>query len=462
MSISGYAKTFILTVLLVMVLAGCGSAPAAKKASQKEERPEWVDNYPVDPDYYIGIGSSNTGNKSEDLESAKARAITALATAISVSLQSRQDFTVREDSEGKSFQSAEIQITQSVNRNFREIEVYDSFSSEQSGYWFYYRISRARWAQIEMEEKREIISRVKGIAEPLLLNEESTDFELLAALGKGWQIVAESPYQTTIGTNLAGEEGVLLDLLESNISKVFSRLSIDVKPEEISTEPGKLFPVTVQVKDSQGKTPGQFRVDFYVKEGNVKAAEMTTEKDGTFSGRISFTSLPVGKSRLYASLSMPYLGINPELFRKKVQAPEKELSVTMNQVSVVLKLVISGDAEIASLPDSVKALFSRKELALRLTPEEDPEKHAIVFTVYFRNLPENTHGLFITNAKASISLMKQGSTIFSYETKEYREVGLSWAQAQERASIKLFRDINSDEVFIKDLHRSVYAGLSVE
>jgi hypothetical protein len=27
--------------------------------------------------------------------------------------------------------------------------------------------------------------------------------------------------------------------------------------------------------------------------------------------------------------------------------------------------------------------------------------------------------------------MKQGSTIFSYETKEYREVGLSWAQAQE-------------------------------
>jgi hypothetical protein len=38
-------------------------------------------------------------------------------------------------------------------------------------------------------------------------------------------------------------------------------------------------------------------------------------------------------------------------------------------------------------------------LALRLTPEDDPEKHSIVFTVYFMNLPEYTHGLFITNAK---------------------------------------------------------------
>ncbi len=64
--------------------------------------------------------------------------------------------------------------------------------------------------------------------------------------------------------------------------------------------------------------------------------------------------------------------------------------------------------------------------------------------------------VFLTKAKASISLSKEGSNIYSYESKEYKEGGLDWDQAQERAVIKLFRDINADEKFISQMKDAIY------
>ncbi len=434
----------------------------SKKPADQEARPVWIDNYPVDSEYFIGIGSSNTGNQSADYELAKSKALNALAAAISVNIKSTQDFTVKEDSEGKSFQSTELQINQSVSRNFKEIEVFDSWFSEVSGSWFYYRISKARWAEIQRKEKEEIATRVIGVISPVLLSPDSSDFEILSSLGKGWQLVAESPYEGTINTTVNGEEGILIDLLEENISKVLSGIVLHVEPEVIVTEPGRLEDIAITVVDKNGRTPGPLTIDFINKTDGVRLTEVTTDKDGKFSGKAGFNLLPAGKNTIYAVISMQNAGINPEGFRKKVSVPRKELSAIMNQVSVLLKLVVIGDAEIESLPDSVKALFSRKELALRLSSGTGEEKHSIIFTMYFRNLPENTHGLYITNVKASISLMKEGSNIYSYETKEYREVGLTWDQAQERASIKLLRDINNDDIFITGLHKAVYSGLSLD
>ncbi|MDX9800965.1 MAG: LPP20 family lipoprotein [Spirochaetia bacterium] len=434
----------------------------SKKSSQEDNRPVWIDSYPVESEYFIGIGSSKTGNKSQDLDTAKAKALAALASAISVNIKSSQDFTVKEDSDGKSFQSAEVQINQSVSRNFSDVEVYDSWYSDSSGYWFYYRISKSRWEEIQRLEKAEISLRVNGVVAPVFLSPDISDFEILSSLGKGWQLVAESPYEGTINTEINGKSGILIDLLEENVSQVLSGITLQIEPEVIVTEPGRLEDVRLKVIDKNRRTPGTFKIDFINKADGAKVADVRTDKDGNFSGKIGFNQLPSGKNNLSAVISMQSAGINPDGFRKKLSVPQKELSVEMNQVSVILKLVIIGNAEIESLQDSVKALFSRKELALRLSPGTGDEKNSILFTMFFRNLPENTHGLYITNAKASISLIKDGSNIYSYETKEYKEAGLTWDQAQERAVLKLFRDINNDDIFITGLHKAVYSGLSLD
>ncbi len=143
------------TIIMILIAAalsftGCGTT---SKAAPAEERPDWIDNYPVDNAYYIGVGSSNTGDKSADMETAKSKALTDLASAISVQISSEQSFVVKEDSEGNAFQSAEVQINQAVSNHFKDVEVTDSFYSEKSGYWFYYRLSKARWAAIQAMEK---------------------------------------------------------------------------------------------------------------------------------------------------------------------------------------------------------------------------------------------------------------------------------------------------------------------
>jgi len=35
-----------------------------------QSEPHWINNFPVDDEYYAGIGSSNSGNKSNDYERA--------------------------------------------------------------------------------------------------------------------------------------------------------------------------------------------------------------------------------------------------------------------------------------------------------------------------------------------------------------------------------------------------------
>ena len=61
----------------------------------------------------------------------------------------------------------EVQINQAVNNHFKDVEVSDSYYSEKSGYWFYYRLSKAKWAAIQAMEKMAIDDRVKSLINPV-------------------------------------------------------------------------------------------------------------------------------------------------------------------------------------------------------------------------------------------------------------------------------------------------------
>ncbi len=454
MSLNRKLILILIIVSAVLFISGCGTTSSA--AAPEEVKPDWIDNYPVDSEYYIGIGSSNTGNKSADMETAKAKAVTDLASAISVQISSEQTFTVKEDSAGNAYQSAEVQINQAVSNHFKDVEVTDSFYSEKSGYWFYYRLSKARWAAIQAMEKLAIDDRVKSIINPVYDNSESTSVDKISSLSKSWNIVAESPYEGTINSSFKGESGLLIDLIEMNMGRITKDLEIDINPSEIKTEPGRYENIELIVKNKNSEKTGQLKIGFYNKKDMTKVAEVITDQEGRYKGKIKFTSLPTGKSDITASIALEEFGLSPDMMKSSIISPEKQLKVQMNHISVLLKLQVNGDYKIESLKDSVKSLFSRDEFAVKLSDGGNNERFSIVFSMYFRNMPENSYGLFLTRAKASISLLKDGSNIYSYESKEYKEGGLDWDQAQERAVIKLFRDINADKEFISQIKDAIY------
>ena len=447
-------KLILIIPAVVLTVLSCGTTSASKPA--EEVKPEWIDNYPVDSAYYIGVGSSNTGNKSADMESAKAKALTDLASAISVQISSEQSFVVKEDSEGNAYQSAEVQINQAVSNNFKDVEVADSYYSEKSGYWFYYRLSKAKWAAIQAMEKMAIDDRVKSLINPVYESADSTSVDKISSLAKSWNIVAESPYEGTIHSSFKDESGLLIDLIEMNMGRVTKDMELTVTPSEITTEPGKYENIKVSVKNRNGKNPGQIKIAFYSKKDNSKCAEIITDQNGQYSGKIRFSSLPTGKSDVTAAIALDEFGLSPDMMKSSIVTPEKQLKIQMNHISVLLTLKVNGDYRIESLKDSVKSLFSRDEFAVKLSDGGNNERFAVEFSMYFRNLPENSYGVFLTKAKASISLLKEGSNIYSYESKEYKEGGLDWDQAQERAVIKLFRDINADNEFISQIKDAIY------
>ncbi len=455
---------FILIIITtVFFIIGCTSSYAAlpKKAGNESKAPEWVNSKNADNNYFIGIGFSNSGNETNDLNIAKKKAFSALISTIFANIKKSQEFVLDANADKKYFDSAEAHITQSLTRNYTDVKS-DSYYDENKGNWFYYKISKDDWSRIEKEEKQEIADFLNEVLSPKLLSKDLTDFEILSSLINGWKFLAESPYPELIYGTLANDKGLLIDIIENNISKIFSRLVINIDPNPILTEPGRSENIIISILDKDGRNPGQFQINFYNKADEKEIAQITTEMDGTYSGKIEFKGIPMGKQQLYAQFSMPYLEFNPEFFKKKMPIPSKEFTVTVNEISVVLKLIVNGEADITKFTDQTKSLFSKKDLTLKLSPGDKNERNAILFTIYFKNQPENSHGLFITNADATIVLVKDGNNIFSYKTPEYREVGLDWNQAQERVAIKMFGDINNDELFFKELHKALYEGTIFE
>ena len=448
---------FIIIITAFLLLTGCETV---SKTEGEDYAPEWANNLiesnTVDDKYFVGIGISNTGNENADLDFAKKLAFSDLTSVIFESIKKSQEHILPANAEEKYFDSAEAHIVQSLSRNFMTIST-DALYINGKGYWFYYKILKTDWEKIQKEEEQEIANFIEEVISPKLLSKETTDVELLTSLFNGWKFLAESPYPELVFGALVNDRGILIDLIENNIAKVFSRLAITIGTDNISTELGRSENFSVMVSDKGRRKIGELKIDLYNKANNQKITEIITEKDGHYSDNVEFKNLQLGKQKLYAQVSMSYLEIDPKLFKKEITAPVKEFTVIVNEMSVVLKLVVNGEADIQDFIDQTKALFTKKELELRLSPGTRGERYTIIFTIYFRNQPRNFHNLYITNAIATVELLKEDNSIFSYKSQEYREVGLDWSRAQERVSIKMFRDINRDELFFKELHKAIYA-----
>ena len=449
---------FAIIITVVFLFAGCKTLqPETDNEAEKDAIPEWFSSQPADSEYFMGIGFSNTGNEADDLSNAKKKAFSDLISVILKHIKNSQYALLPADAEKKYFGAAEAHISQSLTMNAADLKS-DSFYSEKNGGWFYYKILKADWERIEKEEKQEILQFLNDLLAPKLSSKESTDYDILSSFGSGWKFLAESPYPEAIYGSLGSGKGIYIDLIEDNIAKVFSRLVINIKPDNLITEPGRSENMTVSITDKEGRKPGEFKIEFFNKTDRKKISEIVTKKDGTYSGNIElFKNLPLGKHQLYAEISMPYMETNQKLFKKNISAPAKEFTITVNKISVVLKLVVNGEAEIEDFIDQTKALFTKKELEIKLSPGTRNEIYTILFTINFRNHPKNSHNLFITDADATVVLVKDGKNIFSYKTNGYREVGLSWNLAQERVAVKMFDDIDNDNLFFKELHKALYA-----
>lgn len=419
---------FSAVAVLVVLVAACASS------GKLAQEPEWMSTYPQDERYYVGIGSSNTGNRSEDLERARAEALAQLAASISVEIRSETEY--KEQEAGGEFASTVTnRISQTVDEHLQEVETVDSYYSPREGYWIYLRLNKREWARIQREEMERIGQRVRQV---LRGAEEGSLAERLGALGKSLRIVRESAYFGMVRTTLAGEEGLLSDLIEARIAALLAGLRISMEPATIELTPVKTARVRISVQGEEGRFPGMWHLLLTpTAQGAAPQAErVRTGKEGAFTGRLAFRAFPLGEHQGEAKVDLSEYGLDEEgseLFR----SPAAAFTIVKDPIKARLVVRSSGGQGVDGLEESVRAAVDELELPLSLS-EEGRGAYTLEVAITFRDLPAySEEAIYFTKVRAAISLLHEGSSIYSSELQEVKDGGIDHAQARARAFRKL-------------------------
>lgn len=434
----------ILSALLLVLAAGC--------ATSGPQAPEWVSQYPRNPNYYIGIGSSQTGVMAEDTELAKARALNSLAGEISTEIRSSTTYREVDDGQSSS-RTAEQEINAVVAQNLQAVETMDSFYSQEAGAWYYVRLNKEEWAAIQRREMEAINRRVMDRVEPVLKDPGRSLSEALGALAAGWEIVAASPYTGMIRTSLMGAEGSLIDLLEKRIAAEIAQIRIEVDPEETAVEIGRPARFSFSVSHPERTRIGQVTLDLVDEagEGTVLLSLVTSPR-GEYDEPVNLQNLTVGKNYLAAKLNLATMGIDPARFR--ISPPQRDLLVDLQQLKAQLDVGFGGDVEdpaaLTGVGGSVRAFFTN-QLPVKIVSDGEDSSYDIAFNLQYRNAPPNDYGLVIIYVKANVAVTRDGRNVFTFESPEYKGGGLNWSQANTKALEKLFPALEEDPRFTQEI-----------
>jgi LPP20 lipoprotein len=151
----------ILTVLIILTLSSCMSS----SDSSNEGEPDWISSPPSEEGYYYGMGGSDTGDEAEDREIAITRAQSNLAASISVSIISELELSNKVSADGRSTETLESRINQSVSQSLVNLETVDNWSHPDRGYWVLLRMEKTEWENQRKSDRRVSIPIPTGLEE---------------------------------------------------------------------------------------------------------------------------------------------------------------------------------------------------------------------------------------------------------------------------------------------------------
>ena len=116
------------------------------------EKPVWIENYPYNSDYYIGIGYSTKSNDDYENE-ARNNAINEIASQIEISISSETIHKLIEKN-GRIDELLKKQIQTSTKQSLEQVEIVDKHENNNE-YWVYCRLSKEKYKrqkQIELDK----------------------------------------------------------------------------------------------------------------------------------------------------------------------------------------------------------------------------------------------------------------------------------------------------------------------
>ncbi len=440
------AVLLIASIFVLSCATGGGPVESSTVSVGGGDRPGWTNSFPAEDGFYIGIGTSNTGNESEDRKIAEDRARTNIAASISTKLHSETEIYTREDSEGGLYSYVEEEVTAVVEQSLSGVETVDTYYSQEAGSWVYMKLSIALWEQIQKEEMAALISRIKEFLTPVLNDFDRPLVTKLQELIKARGLILESPYAGMLKTTLLGEAGSFIDIVDSILKQHLDSIYLSVKPETLEVETGQGVAFTVGIASNKSSRIGSMPLSFLSDAGSSVISALS-DQNGSFESEIKSSELEMGKNYLTLIIDGESIGFDESL--RFLTLPEKTIIVDVQTVSIGLEVSTPEEIDLYGIDGTVKSLFSARNLPFKIGSVDSPY---IKFDIRISDFPKYLDGApDMAQASAVISLIKRGKTIYSYESDQFKDGGLTPEQAHQRAFGKLIEGLETNPEYVKGI-----------
>lgn len=265
--------------LLVLALVAC----SPKLSTTGPQKPAWLGAKPFQSGYYTGIGHALKTGETNYIQIAKKSALEDLVSEIQVTISSTSILSQLDVNKEFSERFEQIIKTTAANE-IEEFELVDAWQDE-TNYWVYYRLSKARYREIKEEQKRNAVRLATDYYKKARLARVSG--EVVQAMSFYFQAIEslEKYLAEAIVVTIDDEEILLVNEIYAGLQQVLDGVRIDLSPSELQVN-RRLAQDAIQVvahaslKDGDKPVNGLPLRAVFQKGNGVIHPEYTTDESG--------------------------------------------------------------------------------------------------------------------------------------------------------------------------------------
>lgn len=441
-----------LILILIGLTAACSSKKPVVEPPPPELRPDWVQQRPREPGYYIGIGVVRKTQHSFDyLEHAKQNAFNDLASQIQVNVQAN---SIQSQLERNRVFSDEFRSFTRLSSNvaLEAYELVDTWQNEQE-YWVFYRLSAAEFQrQKEARMQAAIEQSLDAYRRAKQAEKEGNPMGAYDFYFRGLEAV-----KAHIGEPLTylegGEQHFLGNELLESINRLSRDIAIRVNQRDLKGRIGKPIEqellITVAYPRTNGQPVRNFPLKIWFSQGaGTIVGNTATDANGLCRIRIANIAARDALQEIRIEPDLEGLLRNDparQLWLKAIDPQAISHEKVIVEVSKPSLLVLSNEpAEGQAGAQTLLESAARSRLAregLQLTDRTEQVDYRLMIEAKLRQGPVNS-GMYTALLDVKVTLVDvAGNERYSQTLSGVRGVQLDYARAAEAAYKRAAEDL---------------------
>lgn len=412
--------------------------------SQDNKKPGWIINRPIDNEYFIGIGQSNTY---EDNFRKKAldQAIEEISAQINVKIESETySKNIERDSEVDNY--FENIIHSRTKNQLKNIEIYANWS-DKDFYWVYCRLSKKQYYEnIRLERKKKAEMSLQYFKTAKQNNLDNNIADEILNYFKAFKTIEEYIDEPVL-IEYEGENINLVNKIKTSLDNTMNNIIISTDNDEYIINPGKIKTITIKVYNKFNNKPirnlpviiknvygkAEFKENYISGEGGKINLII---KPGNYLSKKNVIQISIDIQSIYENTKSPLL----KAFIKNIYSPKKNISLNIKTPKIFIK---SSEYNFNNkiTPSIVEKEIKRSFIKKGYTFVDEPEE-----ADYSINISAETrrgsymNGMYSSFASFSISILnnKNYNEIYSNNLGRVTGIGSSYKDA----GIKALKNIN--------------------